>query len=89
MEQEKSDATSGEVRKHVTGRIMWGNPEQNINSREVGWTTFTLVYSQESLRVLDLRLNIPELDDVGAVGELFTAAARGIILRVATELINS
>lgn len=74
MEHEKSDATTGPVADKVTRRYCEGAVIVYPGSREVGQYSYRLVYTQESIRLLDLRLYFPSVDEREGLGVLLAAA---------------
>ena len=78
MDAEKpNDRTIGE--SIHTGRIHERHGGEGTEPRVIGKYTYRLVHTQKSVRMLDLRLDIAELEDLTDLRELFDDAARAIL----------
>lgn len=79
MEQKQQSDTSQEASRLFSGRVRARVSGEAEEYRDVGKYSYRLVYAQESLRLLDLRLDIGELQDVDSIGELLDAFGRRIL----------
>lgn len=74
--EDKPNVSIGSIPKDGTIGVVCGGIRETSNSREVVKYTYRVVYSQESLWVLDMRFDFVELCDFGSVGELLEHFAR-------------
>jgi len=77
VENKPDDRRSAE--RTVTGNILDRYRGSSTEPRKVGRYTYRLVHTPESVRLLDMRLDISELEDVTYIAELFTQCIRGIL----------
>lgn len=63
----------------VAGGIYEGDRSPGSGARKVGEYSYRLVHTQESLRLLDLRLNIAELAAVEDIGVVLDGVGRKVL----------
>jgi len=76
MAEEESDVSSGQIPQNGSLGYLRGDIRKAPDFRKVVEWTYRLVYTQESIRVLDLRLDMLELCDLRCVGELLEYLGR-------------
>lgn len=76
MVENKSYAGSGQVPQDGAIGIVRGDIRTVADNRKIVEYTYRVVYAQESLRVLDLRLDCLELCDIRSFGELLEHLGR-------------
>lgn len=79
VEQKQQSHTGKEVERIFTGRVSERVHGESPAFRATGQYTYRLVHTQESLRMLDLRLDIAELQDVAGLRVILDAIGRDII----------
>jgi len=77
VEEKCNDRRTAE--RTVTGNVFGRYGGSSTERRKVGRYSYRLVHTPESVRLLDLRLDIAELEDVTYIAELFTGCIRGIL----------
>jgi len=65
----------------VSGSIFDRYGGQTIEPRKIGKYSYRLVHTPESIRMLDMRLDIVELENVENIAELFAQCCRSILTR--------
>lgn len=79
MEQKQQSNTGEAVERLFSGRVQCRVHGKTNEYRDAGKYTYRLVHTQESLRMLDLRLDIGSLEDVDSIGELLDGFGRRVL----------
>lgn len=83
VEKEQHDRTTCE--SEHTGAIFRRHGSEAAEPRKLGVYSYRLVHTQESIRVLDLRLDIAELEDIENLSVVFADTVRGILTTAIDE----
>lgn len=83
VEKEQHDRTVGE--SEHTGTILRRHGSSAAEPRKLGVYSYRLVHTQKSIRVLDLRLDIAELEDIENLSVVLADVCRGILTTAIEE----
>jgi len=78
MAENKPYAGCGSVPEDGTIGVVYGGVRATADSREIVKYSYRVVYSQKSIRLLDMRFDFIELCDPGRARELLEYSIRGI-----------
>lgn len=82
-EKKYDDRTTGQ--SEHTGTIFRRHGSAADEPRKLGKYTYRLVHTQESIRLLDLRLDIAELEDLEDLSVFLADVCRGILTTAVEE----
>lgn len=85
MEQTKPDDNLKEIRRAVHGVVLGRDIQSFSSTGKLGEYSFEVVYAQESLRVLDMRLDLSKLESTKHLWRVFERIERDIA-RTAIDL---
>lgn len=88
MVEEKSNVESGETDAEIAFGVHEGDIREVTSLRKIGQYSYRLVYTQKSVRMLDLRLDIAELGDITCLRELLDGASRDILKRAVFDALK-